>query len=139
MSDNPQKAANPKTSIAPMLSVRNGAKAVEFYKAAFGATELFRIDSESGEVVARLSADGAEFWVADESPEHFNFSPQSLGGGSVRMVMIVANPDAAFEQAVAAGATVVWPVSNQYGWRLGRVVDPFGHHWEIGKPLSEGA
>jgi PhnB protein len=100
---------------------------------------LFRIDSESGEVVARLSADGAEFWVADESPEHFNFSPQSLGGGSVRMVMVVANPDAAFEQAVAAGATVVWPVSNQYGWRLGRVVDPFGHHWEIGRPLSEGA
>lgn len=139
MSGNPQKAADPKTSIAPMLSVRMGAKAIEFYKAAFGATELFRIDSESGEVVARLSADGAEFWVADESPPHFNFSPQTLGGGSVRMVMIVADPDAAFERAVKAGATVVWPVSNQYGWRLGRVVDPFGHHWEIGKPLSEGA
>ena len=132
-------AAVQKTGIAPMLSVRRGAKAVEFYKAAFGAVETFRIDSESGEVVARLSVDGAEFWVADESPEHKNFSPESLRGGTVRMVMTVEDPDAAFNRAVAAGATVVWPVSNQYGWRLGRVADSFGHHWEIGKPLAEGA
>jgi PhnB protein len=132
-------AADPKTGIAPMLSVRRGAKAVEFYKAAFGAVETFRIDNESGEVVARLSVGAAEFWVADESPEHRNFSPESLGGGTVRMVMTVEDPDAAFNRAVTAGATVVWPVSNQYGWRLGRVVDPFGHHWEIGKPLPEGS
>jgi PhnB protein len=119
-----------------MLSVRKGAKAIEFYRDAFGAEELFRIDSETGEVVARLTVSGAEFWVADESPEHQNFSPESLGGGTVRMVMIVADPDAAFARAVAAGATVVWPVSEQYGWRLGRIVDPFGHHWEIGRPLN---
>jgi len=125
-----------KTTISPMLSVRNGAKAVEFYKAAFGAGELFRMDSPSGEVVAQLSVGTADFWVSDESPEHKNFSPESLGGGTVRMVMVVEDPDAAFDKAVAAGATVVWPVSNQYGWRLGRVVDPFGHHWEIGKPLK---
>jgi PhnB protein len=134
-----ESAEDPKTTIAPMLSVRSGVRAVAFYKAAFGAGELFRIDDESGAVVARLSVGAAEFWVADESPEHLNFSPESLGGGSVRMVMIVEDPDAAFERAVAAGATVVWPVSNQYGWRLGRIVDPFGHHWEIGKPLSEGS
>jgi PhnB protein len=134
-----EPANNPKTSIAPMLSVRRGSKAIEFYKAAFGAGELFRIDAEDGTVVAHLSVEEAEFWVADESPEHQNFSPESLGGGTVRMVMIVENPDASFDRAVAAGATVVWPVSNQYGWRLGRIVDPFGHHWEIGKPLSEGA
>jgi len=121
-----------------MLSVRKGAEAVEFYKAAFGARELFRIDAESGAVVARLAVEEAEFWVADESPEHFNFSPESLGGGTVRMVMIVEDPDAAFARAVAAGATVVVPVDNQYGWRLGRVADPFGHHWEIGKPLACG-
>ena len=122
-----------------MLSVRNGARAIEFYKAAFGAGELFRIDAESGAVVARLSVGEAECWVADESPEHFNFSPESLGGGSVRMVMILGDPDAAFERAVTTGGTVVWPVSNQYGWRLGRIVDPFGHHREIGKPLAEGS
>lgn len=139
MGNESQTAKEQKTSIAPMLSVRKGAKAVEFYKRAFGATELFRIDDASGSVVARLSVEGAEFWVADESPENKNFSPESLGGGSVRMVMIVNNPDAAFGRAVKAGATVVWPVSNQYGWRLGRIVDPFGHHWEIGKPLAEGS
>ena len=137
MSHDSQKSRSQKTAIAPMLSVRNGARAIEFYKAAFGADELFRIENDSGEVVAQLSAAGAEFWLADESPEHFNFSPESLGGGSVRMVMVVEDPDAAFERAVAAGAKVVSPVSNQHGWRLGRIVDPFGHHWEIGKPLSE--
>lgn len=132
-----QSAKDQRTAIAPMLSVRNGVRAIEFYKAAFGAGELFRVDDQSGAVVARLSVGEAEFWLADESPEHWNFSPESLGGGSVRMVMIVNDPDAAVERAVTAGATIVWPVSNQHGWRLGRIVDPFGHHWEIGKPLAE--
>ncbi len=124
------------TKIAPMLSVRNGTRAIEFYKAAFGASELYRIDDPaSGAVVATLGVDGAEFWVADESPENANFSPESLGGGTVRMVLTVDHPDSAFDRAVAAGAIVVWPVADQYGWRVGRVADPFGHHWEIGKPL----
>ena len=124
------------TSIAPMLSVRNGARAVEFYKTAFGAIEVFRVESPDGAVVSRLSVEGAEFWVADESPEHANFSPESLGGGTVRMILTVADPDAMFAKAVAAGARVVVPVKEDYGWRLGRVVDPFGHHWEIGHPLA---
>ncbi len=131
------KPAGPTTSIAPMLSVRRGMIAIEFYKAAFGADEMFRVDDGNGSVVARLSVGQAEFWVADESPEHHNFSPETLGGGTARMVMIVENPDAAFDRAVAAGATVIWAVENKYGWRLGRIVDPFGHHWEIGKPLSK--
>ena len=141
MGDEAQSAKDQNTAIAPMLSVRNGVRAIKFYKAAFGADELFRIDDESsGAVVARLSVGESEFWVADESPEHGNFSPESLGGGSVRMVMIVKDPDAAFKRAVTAGANVVWPVSNQpYGWRVGRIVDPFGHHWEIGRPLSDGS
>jgi PhnB protein len=122
-----------KTLIAPMLSVRNGVKALEFYREAFGAEELFKIEN-GGSVVAQLAVEGAEFWVADESPEHLNFSPETLGGGTVRMVMIVSDPDAAFERAVRAGAKVVVPVKNEYGWRLGRVVDPYGHHWEIGRP-----
>ena len=139
MDDTSQNAKGQKTSIAPMLSVRNGAKALAFYKAAFGADELFSIVDDNGAVVAELSVAGATFWIADESPEHLNFSPQSLGGGSVRMVMIVPDPDAAFERAVTAGATVVWPVADQpYGWRVGRLADPFGHHWEIGKPLKAG-
>jgi PhnB protein len=136
MGGEPQSATYRRTAIAPMLSVRNGAKAIDFYKAAFGARELFRLDDESGAVVAHLSVDGAEFWLADESPQYHNFSPESLGGGSVRMVMTVADPDAVFDRAVKEGATIVWPVSDQpYGWRLGRLADPFGHHWEIGKPL----
>ncbi len=137
MGHDSMSATDPQTTIAPMLSVRRGAKAIEFYKAAFGAGELFRLDAESGEVVARLSVGAAEFWVADESPDHLNFSPESLGGSSVRMVMIVEDPDHAFDRAVAAGAIVVRPVENQYGCALGRVVDPFGHHWEIGKPLAD--
>jgi PhnB protein len=120
-----------------MLSVRHGAQAIEFYQSAFGASILFRIDGEGGSVVAQLSAGGAQFWVADESPEHLNFSPETLGGGTVRMVMVVENPNAAFDRAVAAGAKIIHPVADQYGWRIGRVLDPFGHHWEIGKPLPQ--
>jgi PhnB protein len=105
----PERGGEPMTSIAPMLSVRGGAKAIEFYKEAFGAAELFRQDNESGEVVARLSVGPTEFWLADDSPEHSNFSPESLGGGTVRMVMTVDDPDAVFDRAITAGATVVWP------------------------------
>jgi PhnB protein len=124
-------------SIAPMLSVRNGAQAVEFYKSALGAIEVYRIEDPGGSVVSRLSVDGSEFWVADESPEHSNFSPESLGGGTARMVLTVPDPDAMFARAVAAGAREVNAVEDrEYGWRLGRVVDPFGHHWEIGRPLK---
>src|SRR5262245_14958887 len=122
--------------IAPMLSVRRGREAVDFYQAAFDAQVLFRIDDDQGAVVAQLSADGAEFWVADESPEHQNFSPESLNGSTARMILIVEDPDRVFAQAIAAGATEVWPVANQHGWRVGRVLDPFGHHWEIGKPVD---
>ena len=135
MSQASKSVPDRKTSIAPMLSVRGGAKAVEFYKAAFGASELFLLEND-GSVVAQLSVGSSDFWVADESPEHFNFSPESLGGATTRMVMVVADPDAAFDRAVAAGGNMVRPVENQpYGWRVGRIVDPFGHHWEIGKPL----
>lgn len=88
-------------------------------------------------VVAKLSVDGAEFWVGEESPEHDNFSPETLKGGTVRIILTVADPDAVFARAITAGAKEVHPVGEEYGWRLGRVVDPFGHHWEIGRPLEE--
>ena len=125
-----------KTSLSPMLSVRRGARAIEYYKAAFAAEELFRIGEEGESVVAQMSVGGAEFWLADESPEYLNFSPEPLGGATTRMVMVVDDPDAVFARAVGAGGKVVSPVEDkEYGWRVGRVVDPFGHHWEIGKPL----
>lgn len=122
-------------SIAPWLSVRNGAQAVDFYKSAFGATEVYRLEDPGGGVVARLSVHGAEFWLSGESPEDGKSTAEAVGSDSVRMILTVADPDAVFAQAVKAGATEVFPVGEGHGWRLGRVVDPFGLHWEIGRPL----
>jgi PhnB protein len=123
-----------KTTIAPNLSVVNGSAAVEFYKAAFGAVELYRLDVEGGQVaVAQLSVVGAEFWLAEESTN--NPSSPSPARPSVRMLLTVEDPDAFFERAVAAGATEVYAVHEEYGWRSGVVVDPDGHWWEIAKPL----
>lgn len=120
-----------------MLSVRRGAQAVDFYIAAFGAVVLMRLDGEGGSVVAELALGATRFWVADESPEHQNFSPETLAGSTVRLILVVENPDALFDRAVRAGATVVSAMQDHsYGWRVGRVADPFGHHWEIGKPLE---
>jgi PhnB protein len=126
-----------RTSVTATLSVRNGPRAIDFYKAAFEAVELHRVDGDDGTAVAQLSVAGAEFWVADESPEHGNFSPETLGGCSVRMLLITADPDAVCRRAVAAGATQVVPVGEGHGWRLGRILDPFGHHWEIGRQLGK--
>lgn len=125
------------TTIMPNLSVRNGIRAVEFYKKAFGATEVFRITSPDGPIVAEMSIDGARFLLADESPDHGNLSPESLGGSSVRIDLLVADPDGLQQRAIAAGATEVFPVADQdFGYRMGRVRDPFGHHWLIARPLS---
>jgi PhnB protein len=133
MADDPVRPA-----ISPQLSVRRGRAAVEFYKAAFGAQEIYRVggtdDHEA--VVSQLSIGDATFWVADESPAHLNFSPETVGGGTTKMLLTVADPDAVVQRAIAAGATEVVPVEEEHGWRLGRVVDPFGHHWEIGRPLG---
>lgn len=126
------------SSLAAQLSVRNGREAVEFYEAAFGAQVIYRVggSNEHAEVVAQLSIGDSTFWVADESPEHLNFSPESVGGGTVRLLLTVDDPDAVVERAIAAGATEVAPVADDYGWRVGRIVDPYGHHWEIGRPLG---
>src|SRR5262245_36923284 len=120
------------TTVTATLSVRDWPAAMEFYKAGFGAVETYAVP---GGGVARLSVAGAEFWVADESPEHLNFSPESLGGCSVRMLLIVEDPAAFCARAVAAGAKQVVPVGEAHGWRLGRILDPSGHHWEIGREL----
>jgi len=123
-------------AIKPTLSVKNGAAAIDFYKKAFNAIELMRVTSPDGEVVAELSIGGAEFYLADESPDHGNYSPLSLGGISVRLGLLVDDPDAVAKQAIAAGATEIHPVADQdYGMRLGHIADPFGHHWEIYRHL----
>jgi PhnB protein len=124
--------------IQPELSVRRGREAVEFYKAAFGAVEIYRVGGidEHEPVVSQLTVGDASFWVSDESPSHGNFSPESLGGGTVRILLIVDDPDAVVGSAVVSGATVIDAVGEEHGWLLGRIQDPFGHHWEIGKPLG---
>ena len=124
-----------KTSIAPWLSVRNSDAATAFYQSAFGALEVFRLEAPDGGLVARLSIQGAEFWVSDESQENGNYSPETLGGGTVKMIITVIDPDSMFSMALKAGAREVSPISEEHGWRSGRLADPFGHHWEIGRPL----
>ena len=119
--------------VSAQLSVRRGREAVDFYRAAFGAVELYRVP---GGGVGQLSVGGAAFWVAEESPEHGNFSPESLGGGTVRLLLVVPDPAAVVAAAVALGAREVSPVTGEHGWRMGRIEDPFGHHWEIGTPLG---
>ena len=121
-------------SIAPWLTVSQNAKAIDFYKSAFGATEVYRHDSPTGGCVVRLSVQGAEFWVSEDTAAQ---SSQPLGGDSVRIILTVADPDQLFARALAAGATQIFPVGEGHGWRLGRLADPYGLHWEIGHPLAE--
>ena len=124
------------TTIAPWLTVQNSAKAINFYKSAFGAIETYRLEAPDGGLVIKLSINGAEFWVSDGVPQNKDPNPELVGGGTIRMILTVPNPDTLFAQAIKAGALEVFPISEEYGWRLGRVTDPFGLHWEIGHPLS---
>jgi PhnB protein len=128
-----------RTSVSPELSVRRGREALEFYGAAFGAEVIHRVGGtdEHEDVVAQLAVGNATFWVSDESPPNQNFSPESLGGSTVRIALIVEDPHGMVQRAVALGAAEVVPVQSEHGWLLGRIEDPFGHHWEIGKPLVE--
>jgi PhnB protein len=120
------------TNIAPWLAVRDAQKAVDFYTAAFGAVEMYRLEGDDGSLqVAQLSVDGAAFWVQDD----VDAAPEAHGEVSIRMILSVEDPDSVFDRAVAAGAVVVAPDSEEYGWRTGRVTDPFGHDWEISRQL----
>lgn len=125
------------SSLTPMLTVQSAADAIDFYRAAFGAVERERFAAPTGHVVAELAIDELRFFVVDENPDAFNLSPTALGGTTVRMNLIVDDPDAVAAQAIAAGATEIFAVADQpYGMRQGRVADPDGHHWLIGKPLG---
>jgi PhnB protein len=127
------------TALQPELSVRRGREAVEFYIAAFGATELYRVGGtdEHEPVVAQLSVGDAVFWVADEAPAQGNLSPESVqGAATARLLLVVDDPQAVQALAVGLGATELAPVHEEHGWRLGRIRDPYGHPWEIGRPLG---
>ena len=122
-----------RTSLAPWLTLKDCAKAIEFYKSAFDAVEIYRMESPEGGLVVNLTIDDAGFWVSNGSD--IKEALESVGGDTVRMILTVAHPEAIFEKAIRAGATEIFPIGEEYGWKLGRIVDPFGLHWEIGHPL----
>lgn len=129
--------ANQQTSIAPWLSVSNAVKAVAFYKTAFNAIETYRLETPDG-LVIKLSINGAEFWISGDMNDHHNIKAlHPLGGNTVRMILTVNDPDTVFANAISAGATEIFPVDESHGWRLGRIADPFGLHWEIGYQLKQ--
>jgi PhnB protein len=133
------------TQISPMLAVSDGNAAIEFYRAAFGATVLWHLNG-GGHVVAGLSIDGAEFFLAQESPPHGTRGPASVGFTTVRIELFVDDPGAVQRRAMAAGAIERSPVVEHEhattGVRpirrmlQGAVADPFGHMWLIGKFLE---
>ncbi len=122
------------TSLAPWLSVVDGEKAVAFYKAAFGAEEFYRLENPGG-LVVQLSIAGAPLWIGEDTSMS-DTSAKNVGGGTIRMILTVANPEVLFAQALAMGAIEIFPVGEEHGWRLGRLCDPFGLHWELGFPLA---
>jgi len=120
-------------TVTPYLIVKGAAAALEFYKKAFGATELMRMASPDGKVGhAEIRIGDSPIMLADEFPEMGALSPQSLGGSPVGILLYVPDVDAMAGQAIAAGATVVRPLKDQfYGDRSGTFTDPFGHKWTI--------
>ena len=123
------------TDIQPELWIDRADEAVTFYQAAFGARLLHRV-GDGDDIVAQLAVGDAAFWVSRGGPDGPRFSPQAIGGATGRTLLVVDDPDAMVAQAVAAGATPASEVADEHGWRLGRFFDPFGHEWEIGRPIG---
>jgi PhnB protein len=122
------------SSIQPELWVDRGAEAVTFYRSAFGAEVLHQV-GDGEDIVAQLAIGDAAFWVAAVGTSDERFVPRAIGGATGRVLLVVEDPASVFDRAVAAGATVRSPVSEEHGWLIGRVVDPFGHEWEIGRSV----
>jgi PhnB protein len=123
------------TSIQPELWVERASQAVAFYADAFGARILHRV-GEGDDIVAQLAVGEAAFWVAAAAADRGRLSPAAIGGATSRTLLVTDDPDAVLRRAVEAGATQASAVSEEHGWRLGRIIDPFGHEWEIGKPIG---
>jgi PhnB protein len=126
-----------RADIQPELWVSNGAAAIAFYEQALGAVVEHRVvGPEDSDVIAQLSVAGARFWVSPASENLRRFSPDAIGGATGRMLLVVDDPESVLGAAVTAGATQTSPVGDEHGWRLGRFEDPFGHEWEVGRPLG---
>ncbi len=119
-------------TVTPYLMVREAARAIDFYRNAFGASEVMRFNGPNGRIAhAEIRIGDSHVMLADENDIHR--SPQTLGGAGASLMLYVEDVDKVFAQAVAAGATVQRPVADQfYGDRVGTLVDPFGHVWSIG-------
>ena len=120
-------------SVQPEIWVERPASAVDFYERAFGARVLHRV-GDGEDIVAQLAVGDGAFWVGSAAEGMGRFSPGAIGGGTCRILVTIDDPDAFVERAVGAGATETSPIAIEHGWRLGRIVDPFGHEWEIGRP-----
>lgn len=125
------------TQIQPELWVRDTAAAAGFYERAFGAAVEHRVGApDDPDGVVQLSIGEARFWVAGASRDLKRFDAGDLGGGTARFLLVVEDPEAVAAAAIGAGARETSPVADEHGWLIGRVVDPFGHEWEIGRPLG---
>ncbi|HEX6702814.1 MAG TPA: VOC family protein [Gaiellaceae bacterium] len=114
---------------------REPREALAFYQAAFGAAVLHCV-GDGDDIVAQLGVGEAAFWVAPASPSMKRLSPLAIDGATSRTLLVVDDPDTVVRHAIVAGATESSPVREEHGWRLGRIIDPFGHEWEIGAPLG---
>jgi PhnB protein len=122
------------TSFEPQLWVGDPSAAIDFYAQAFGATVLHRVGHDD-QVVAQLAVGEAHFWVSNVGSRRLD--PRVVGGTTSRTLLVVGDPDDVAANAVAAGAEQSSAVNDEHGWRLARIVDPFGHEWEIGRPLGK--
>ncbi|HTG33521.1 MAG TPA: VOC family protein [Thermoanaerobaculia bacterium] len=125
--------------VIPYLHIKGAARAIEFYRQAFGATEVLRLSEPDGKIGhAEIQIGGARIMIADEYPEYGILGPQSLGGTSVSLHLTVPDVDAFAQQAVAAGAKLAKPIKDEfYGERGGRLEDPFGHVWQVMTRIEE--
>ncbi|GAO42722.1 VOC family protein [Flavihumibacter petaseus] len=130
-------AAQHRTTVTPFLTVNDGQKAVAFYIAAFGATELKRHPMPGGKLTSEISIEGALFFVGDEEPQFGNTGPDAHSNSPVRIILQTQKADELFELAVQQGASQICPMTTEDYWRIGKLKDPFGHTWEIGYILQD--
>lgn len=123
----------------PYLVIKNAGKAIEFYKEAFGATELTRLATPDGNVMhAEIKIGDSPIMLCDECPDWNALSPQTIGGTAVSIVLYVEDVDAVVNRAVTAGAKLLMPVEDQFwGDRMGTVADPFGHKWSVATHIED--